>query len=70
MGYVAVKALNLCGNRYLPGEHILEEHILPTRTRRLLNNGCIAEVNEQDAAISAGLLEAVGDERNISIPIV
>ena len=57
-------------------KQILAWRAYPGRTHfadqdaRLLNNGCIAEVNEQDAAISAGLLEAVGDERNISIPIV
>lgn len=69
MGYVAVKALTLCGNKYLPGEHILEEHLLPTRIRRLLDNNCIARVNAQEAAASSGILETEGDKRQIVIPI-
>lgn len=70
MGYVAVKALNLCGHKYLPGEHILDEHILPERRRRLVNNNSIAEVHDTDAAIVAtGIADVANFDGKIVVPV-
>lgn len=73
MSYVAVKSVNLSGNKYMPGKVILDEHILPSRKRALVRNGRIAEVAENINAPVTGveeLLETGAFDGKIIIPIV
>lgn len=71
MGYVAVKPINLSGNKYMPGEMIEDAHILPSRKRSLVRNGCIAEVTGVERFPVADLKEVKeGEEVRFFIPVM
>ena len=71
MGYVAVKPINLSGNKYMPGEMIEDGHILPSRKRFLVRNGCIAEVTGVERFPVADLKEVKeGEEVRFFIPVM
>lgn len=70
MNYVAIKAVNLSGHRYMPGESIPHDHVLPSRKRALIRNERIAEVAEPCAAeyVAEGL-NAEWEVGTIPVPI-
>ena len=71
MSYVCVKPITLFGNPYMPGEMIQDGHVLPSRERALVNNGCIAEVTGAEELPVAELMQVeTGGEVTFSIPVV
>jgi hypothetical protein len=69
MSYVALKPVRLSGNDYLPGQMIEEGHILSTRKRALVRNGCIAEVADTMAAEAAEISAEGWSGDKIPVPI-
>ncbi len=70
MDYVAIKAVNLSGHRYMPGENIPYEHVLPSRKRALIRNERIAEVEKPAAAeYAAEGLSAGWEAGTIPVPV-
>lgn len=69
MSYVALKAVTLSGNSYEKGETINPEHVLATRKRALIRNGCIAEVADAVAAEAAEIKTEGWEGEKIPVPV-
>ena len=58
--YIALKDLNLSGVRYMAGEDIPEEAVVPNRAAALIRSGYIAKHGDKDSAVDADANHARG----------